>query len=45
MQIAFARCHIEWSKKNLEYWVEAKKEVENIQVDEVPEYEVQGSHE
>jgi hypothetical protein len=37
MQVAFARCHVEWGKKNMESWVEAKKEVENIHIDEIRE--------
>lgn len=30
-QVAYAKCHIEWAKKNLETWEEAKAEVEKIQ--------------
>jgi len=40
--IAFAKCHVEWAKQNMETWVEAKKEVENIHIDEVREYDTQG---
>ena len=29
-QIAYARCHIDWAKKNLETWREAKEEVNKI---------------
>ncbi|RPB02082.1 PX-domain-containing protein [Choiromyces venosus 120613-1] len=32
MMIVYAKCHIEWAKKNLEGWEEAKEEVEKIQV-------------
>ncbi|KAF8466707.1 hypothetical protein BDZ91DRAFT_696548 [Kalaharituber pfeilii] len=31
MMIAYAKCHIEWAKKNYETWEEAKAEVEKIQ--------------
>jgi len=31
MMVAYAKCHIEWAKKNLETWEEAKAQVENIQ--------------
>lgn len=31
-QIAYARCHIDWAKKNLETWREAREEVEKIEV-------------
>ncbi|CAZ84990.1 unnamed protein product [Tuber melanosporum] len=31
MMIVYAKCHIEWAKKNLEGWEEAKEEVEKIQ--------------
>ena len=30
-QVVYAKCHIEWAKKNLEMWEEAKAEVEKIQ--------------
>jgi len=30
--IAYARCHIDWAKKNLETWNEAKEEVDKIEV-------------
>ncbi|MCJ1276481.1 intercellular trafficking and secretion [Puttea exsequens] len=29
--IAYARCHIDWAKKNVETWKEAKEEVEKIE--------------
>lgn len=29
-QIAYARCHIEWARKNLETWSEARDEVDKI---------------
>lgn len=32
VQIAYARCHIDWAKKNLETWREAREEVEKIEV-------------
>ncbi|KAF8455302.1 hypothetical protein BGX38DRAFT_1088637 [Terfezia claveryi] len=32
MMVAYAKCHIEWAKKNLETWEEAQAEVEKIQV-------------
>jgi len=32
LQIAYARCHIDWAKKNLETWTEAKDEVDKIEV-------------
>ena len=31
-QIAYARCHIDWAKKNVDTWKEAKEEVEKIEV-------------
>lgn len=31
-KVVYAKCHIEWAKKNLETWEEAKEEVEKIQV-------------
>lgn len=31
-QVAYARCHIEWAKRNLASWEEAKAEVDNIDV-------------
>ena len=30
-QIAYARCHIDWAKKNAETWREAKEEVSKIE--------------
>ena len=30
--MAYARCHIEWAKKNLETWEEARVEVDKIDV-------------
>ncbi|KAI9876860.1 MAG: Sorting nexin, cytoplasm-to-vacuole targeting pathway/endosomal sorting [Pleopsidium flavum] len=30
--IAYARCHIDWAKKNLETWTEAKDEVDKIEL-------------
>lgn len=32
LQIAYARCHLDWAKKNLETWTEAKDEVDKIEV-------------
>ena len=32
LQIAYAKCHIEWAKKNLETWEEARGEVNKIEV-------------
>lgn len=29
-QIAYARCHLDWARKNLETWTEAKDEVDKI---------------
>ena len=29
-QVAFARCHIDWAKRNLENWAEAREEVGKI---------------
>ncbi|KAK3070121.1 Sorting nexin-41, partial [Coniosporium uncinatum] len=29
--VAFARCHVEWAKRNKASWEEAKHEVENIE--------------
>jgi hypothetical protein len=29
-QVAYARCHLDWARKNLETWTEAKDEVEKI---------------
>jgi len=40
--LAFAKCHIDWAKKNMESWVEAKREVENIHIEEIREYDAQG---
>lgn len=31
-QIAYAKCHIDWAKKNVETWREAKEEVDKIDV-------------
>lgn len=30
LQIAYAKCHVDWAKKNVETWREAKEEVEKI---------------
>jgi hypothetical protein len=30
MQVAYARCHLDWARKNLETWTEAKDEVDKI---------------
>ncbi|PYI34243.1 putative autophagy protein Atg20 [Aspergillus indologenus CBS 114.80] len=30
--VAYARCHLDWARKNLETWTEAKDEVEKIEV-------------
>jgi sorting nexin-41/42 len=30
-QIAFAKCHIEWARKNKAAWEEAKGEIQNVQ--------------
>lgn len=30
IQVAYARCHVEWARKNLETWTEAREEVEKI---------------
>lgn len=32
LQVAYARCHLDWAKKNLETWTEAKDEVDKIEV-------------
>ncbi|KAK9475201.1 uncharacterized protein V1510DRAFT_410300 [Dipodascopsis tothii] len=32
MMVAYAKCHIEWARKNLEIWEEAKLESEKIKV-------------
>ena len=32
IQIAYAKCHIDWAKKNLETWEEARGEVDKIEV-------------
>lgn len=32
VQVAFARCHIEWAKRNLVSWEEARQEVNSIDV-------------
>ena len=32
LQIAYAKCHIDWAKKNLETWTEARSEVDKIQI-------------
>jgi len=29
-QIAYAKCHIDWAKKNLDTWKEAREEVDKI---------------
>ena len=31
-KIAYARCHVDWAKKNVETWKEAKDEVDKIEV-------------
>jgi hypothetical protein len=31
-QVAYARCHLDWARKNLETWTEAKDEVDKIVV-------------
>lgn len=31
-QLSFARCHVEWAKRSLESWEEAKAEVNKIEV-------------
>lgn len=31
-QVAYARCHLDWARKNLETWTEAKDEVDKIEV-------------
>ena len=31
-QVAYARCHLDWARKNLETWTEAKEEVDKIVV-------------
>lgn len=31
-KMAYAKCHIDWAKKNVETWREAKEEVEKIEV-------------
>lgn len=32
LKVAYAKCHIDWAKKNVETWKEAKDEVEKIEV-------------
>lgn len=32
LKIAYARCHIDWAKKNVDTWKEAKDEVDKIEV-------------
>jgi hypothetical protein len=32
VQMAYAKCHIEWAKKNLETWEEARGEVDKVDV-------------
>lgn len=32
IKIAYAKCHIDWAKKNAETWKEAKEEVAKIDV-------------
>ena len=32
LKIAYARCHIDWAKKNVETWKEARDEVDKIEV-------------
>lgn len=31
-QVAYARCHLDWARKNMENWTEAKDEVDKIVV-------------
>ena len=31
-QVAYARCHIHWAKRNVETWREAKEEVNKIDI-------------
>lgn len=31
IKVAYAKCHIDWAKKNLETWREAKEEVDKIE--------------
>lgn len=31
-KIAYARCHIDWAKRNVDTWREAKDEVDKIEV-------------
>lgn len=30
-QISFAKCHIEWAKRNQQSWEEAKQEIQHIE--------------
>lgn len=30
VKVAYARCHLDWARKNLETWTEAKDEVDKI---------------
>ncbi|KAK9461665.1 uncharacterized protein V1516DRAFT_695185 [Lipomyces oligophaga] len=32
IMVAYAKCHMEWAKKNLDNWVEAKAKIDNIKV-------------
>lgn len=32
LKIAYAKCHIDWAKKNVATWKEAKDEVDKIEV-------------
>ena len=32
LKVAYAKCHIDWAKKNVETWREAKEEVDKIEV-------------
>ncbi|KAF2674212.1 sorting nexin-like protein-41 [Microthyrium microscopicum] len=41
--LAFAKCHIEWAKRNMEGWVDAKKEVEHIHIEDIREFDHQGN--
>lgn len=32
LQVAYARCHLDWARKSLETWTEARDEVDKIAV-------------
>lgn len=32
LQLAYAKCHIDWARKNLETWEEARGEVDKIEI-------------